>query len=386
MSYFEPARRYPEGEPIICREYCPAVRNNTPSTSSGLETDTVIPDEVLGPDGDWMGTDQWIELVASQWTRMGGSPGSDEGVRVISFMEVLLHRCFKHSEYTQAVETLTHQVDAFKKLGSFRARGAAIVASLGNWEHDPEEEDYHALRALLSTRAVQIPWEEYVRTNLDLGLHTQNPLWPRVQWYLANKNHDLGYSDWERLGAGDWDRPIDKSGWTHEDHACRFILHFYDLLQDPELDAEHIAHETLVREQRIGCRIAECYDTRDKAWFGYSLFCLLIRGWQYKQQGTPWTGSGGAEMLVPALHENYVPDRDLEFPPIQVGVVNLSPFSPWVYRDDMPRNIDYADETENDSRRRQARKNLFRRLGEGDGDVEDDEDEDEDDDDVEYVI
>lgn len=308
---------------------------------------TGVPDQVRGPDGQWLDTLIWQWRVASKWKRMGdevlpplsaSSPASGPVVPdAIDFMQVVRHRISSHRKYATAV----YFGLGLQKSGLHRTDPALrrdfILHSLGI--DDPTLEDHDELLAWLESSIVHIPWNDYLHGYDHLSASTQNPLWSRVQWTLSNSNRERGWSDWERLGYGDWTRPIDKSGWTHEDHACRFVLHFYDLLTHPELPHEYAIRRNLAINHRIGQWTAEAWDKDDKAWFGYGLFCLLIRSWQYKQHSanSHWECDQG---LVPAMYENYTPHLFFDYPLVQVGQVNLNPLTPWVHKDDMPKNIE----------------------------------------------
>lgn len=337
--------------PISCREYCPIGRYVEPE-DNGNDNDkedvpSGIPHEVLGPDGEWMSLDHWGWAVADNWRRAdldgppapaAGSPLAGSPPGEVSFRQVVNYRAVRHRQCAETTEANLELQLAALRQADHVARHILVLESLGVGEPWPHHSD--ELLGWLESDVVQTPWAGYRRGYAYLGAHTQNPLWSRVQWCLAGSNRERGHSDWERLGFGDWMRPIDKSAWTHEEHACRFILHFYDLLTNPELPREHTLRGDLVENHRVGQRIAETYDERDKAWFGYSLLCLLIRSWQYKQHNAQelWVPD---ERLVPALYPTYFVDNYMEYPPIQIGQVNLSPFTPWICGDDMPKNLEY---------------------------------------------
>lgn len=342
-----PNRQYNLLETIICPEYWPIGRYEA-------ETEKVdgVPDDVLGPDGDWMPIEEWIPIVASGWTRTveSNTSSSETGstanqVQEITFSQVVNYRLSKQEHYADTVRTSLE----LQHLGLLQdnpvVRRELILISLGIKDH--RGTDFHELLDWFESSVVQIPWNDYQGSYLDLDAQTQNPLWPRVQGYLANSNRERGYSNWERLGYGDWLRPIDKSDWTHEDHACRFILYFYDLLTHPELPQEHQIHGRLSLEKCVGQRTTESCDEHDKAWFGYSLLCLLIRSWQYKQHD-PLAIWGCNEGLVPAMYPSYSPNRYTSYPPVQVGEPNLSPFTPWVHEDNNEYDMYRSDEDEDE--------------------------------------
>lgn len=303
-----------------------------------------VPDEVLGPHGEWMSLDAWHHRVAVNWKRTGAEilpPSSGSGPAgpdTITFQRVVDYRVDSQLKYVEPVHCdLGLQISGLRRSNPDQRRDF-ILYSLGIM--DPAPGDSEELLLWLESSIVQEPWNGYVRGYGEyLGAWTHNPLWPRVQWYLADSNRERGWSDWERLGYGDWSRPIDKSGWTHEDHACRFVLHFYDLLTHPELAHEHDIRRNLATHHRIGQWTAEAHDTHDKAWFGYALLCLLIRSWQYKQHATN-SHFRCDQGLVPAMYEGYNPNIFIDYPLVQVGQLNLSPFTPWVYKDDMPKNLE----------------------------------------------
>ena len=338
-----------------CDEYWPIGRydieldeyeSGEPSEQSG------IPEEVLGPRDRWIPTDLWVDYVAARWERTRIRPDVC-GSQQVTFSRVLEYRIRKHRKYARTVrDVLGLQLEALSEEKQ-EQRCVRILGTLGVLE--PREQEYHELSNWVNSSVVQIPWAEY-RCHYDLDTLTQNPLWPRIQWYLSNTNRDKGYSNWEHLGFGQWLRPISRREWSHEDHACRFILRLYDMIHDLDWNREHASlPDYLVAERVIGSRIAESYDDRDKAWFGYSLLCLLIRSWQYKQQYTEraWADD---DQLIPALQADYDPGYDIKYPPVQVGEVNLSPFTPWVYEDDLPKHIDFSDLDSDDEESREHAK------------------------------
>ena len=335
-------------EGLVCDEYWPVGRYliedeeydelDEPVDLGESEDPSGVPDEVLGPDHEWMPLELFVECVAVNWTRTLLRPDAD-GERVVSFSRVLRHRIERHRQYADTAQCFLGLQNHALQTPEGTPRCVHLLEALGI--AIPREEEYEELKAWQESSIVQIPWAEYRHHYTDLDTHTTNPLWPRVQWYLSNTNRSRGYCDWERLGFGDWMRPIDKRDWTHEDHACRFILRLYDLVTDSDSSRERTPYaDFLTADRRIGRRIAESYDERDKAWFGYSLLCLLIRSWQYKRTH-PERVWADDEQLIPALYLDYEPNPNAKYPPIQVGVVNLSPFTPWIYKNKLPKNLDH---------------------------------------------
>lgn len=329
-------------EDHFCDEYWPVGRYDVELDEYGSEEPSEqsgIPDEVLGPRDKWIPLDLYTDCIAANWERTRIRPDAC-GSRQVTFSSVLEYRIRKHRKYARTVrDVLGLQLEALNEEKQ-EPRCVRIMGTLGVLE--PREEEYHELSSWVNSSTVQIPWSEYYRHYTGLGMRTQNPLWPRVQWYLSNTNRDRRYSNWERLGFGQWQRPVSRRHWTHEDYACRFILRLYDMINDFPNREHTSVPDYLIAERAIGSRVAESYDDRDKSWFGYSLLCLLIRSWQYKQQHTCrcWTDN---EQLIPALQADYQPGCNIRYPKVNVGAVCLSPFTPWIYEDDLPKNLDPSD-------------------------------------------
>ncbi|KAH9995348.1 hypothetical protein F4779DRAFT_636619 [Xylariaceae sp. FL0662B] len=284
--------------------------------------DDGIPDQVLSPDNStWIDLGYWVMAIARGWTRTSWRQDDDTPFckpTEVSFKDVMQYRIDAQSEYAEVTHNMVNwQRNAFES-NNFHDRASSIICSLGLF---PRGEIFAAVERLLDSSAVTIPWTEYCQHYLSLHPRTRNALWGTIQFRLAESIVDGEYVGCERLGYGNWETPIDRSSWSHEDFACRFILHLYDLMSNPELPIEHMSTiPDITGDWQLTRNHA------DRHFFGFSLLCLLTLSWQYKRRVQV------EDVLVPAMMRFFSP-QEFEYPKIQAGKLDLSPFSPWIYED-----------------------------------------------------
>ncbi|KAI1082700.1 hypothetical protein F5B20DRAFT_577777 [Whalleya microplaca] len=286
----------------------------------GRPFDDGIPDEVMGPDSSaWMDLGHWLTTIARSWKRIGWRFDHDtctQELSEVSFEDVIRYRLDEQAEYSEITHNLVNlQRNAFES-DNFQYRASSLICSLGL---EPYWETFAEVEALLASPAVTVPWSQYCQNYLELHSRTRNAVWGKIQYRLAQSIRGRDDKGCQRLGYGHWETPIDRSSWSHEDFACRFILHLYDLMSNPELPIEHMGTIPYVTTNWCLSRNHE-----DRHFFGFSLLCLLTLSWQYKRRVKV------KDVLIPAMTPFFSPQK-FKYPKVQVGKLDLSPFSPWIY-------------------------------------------------------
>ncbi|KAI1384983.1 uncharacterized protein F4822DRAFT_446098 [Hypoxylon trugodes] len=214
-------------------------------------------------------------------------------------------------------------------LGPLKSRVELIMVTLIGLNRDPSDVDHgNTLREFIASLVVTEPFREYRLSYLEQNPQTKNPCWNLIQPVLGNI--DIHGSLRATYGTGDEVEMIDvdKSSWSHEDHACRFIRSVYQRalialesegLQSGDFEGGFMSYFFMGDGENT-------VDIGNKYWFGFSLLCLLIKSWQFNEL---YPSNDFERVLVPALYPLYQPHR-YNFPAAEVGQIDLSPETHWV--------------------------------------------------------
>ncbi|KAI1105476.1 hypothetical protein F4804DRAFT_350486 [Jackrogersella minutella] len=314
-----------------------------------------IPHEVSTPiPGEWIGFKRWMMQVARGWWRTieapayakASFPGTHSVMR-INFFRVMRYRIARQRQlnfWTYWVcmrqdEALTNADNDYNRrlnVIMFSLMGADGIQTIRN-----SSQDIESLARFIRSGIVVVAFKEYYRDYLSTHPDTLNSRWAMVQPWLADPA--LAGARRRDFGRGSVTDVLDKSRWSHEQHATRFIITLYHLtsLQFYVDDIEELlTSESSWRAYFFSRQHAT--DTADRYWFGYALLQLMTMSWQHNlAHPTPHY----ARRLVPALYKSYKP-KPHTFGPISVGQIDLSPASEWKIDDDYVPAFDVEEAEE----------------------------------------
>ncbi|KAI1208044.1 uncharacterized protein F4807DRAFT_468920 [Annulohypoxylon truncatum] len=303
-----------------------------------------IPHEVSTP-GGWRSFRLWMLEVARSWWQTVDRPALNPesfgdiyergNVNFFQVMRSRVDRQVKYAVWTNFArrrhwEALTMSHEGYDRSYAIRLRQEGIMYSLcgmdGSLVSGDDSQEAESFARFLRSPAVRLPWEEFGEDWLASHHDTSNPKWNQVQSILANP--DLATYRRRAYGVGipDERRRLDKTNWSYEDHAIRFIISVY------HLGVAVLAEDGIGPDDPLSgwrsCLFKQTNtpDIEDRHWFGFCLLMLLTVSWQHNVRHPTIHYN---DRLVPAIYPDYA-GGDFSFPDTEVGMVNLSPLTPWI--------------------------------------------------------
>ncbi|KAI1382024.1 hypothetical protein F4677DRAFT_439828 [Hypoxylon crocopeplum] len=297
----------------------------------------------------------WMVQVARAWSKpvraAGLNPDLFGGIYDqgrINFFQVMRFRIARQRAYAFYVGlawykqqcVLTTRPGNMDIFGEYTPEGPiemqilfSLVGLDFNFIHVSTEE-IERLKRFIRSPAVRTTFIEYATDYLETNENTTIPRWNIIQPSLSNP--DLAASRAAAYGRT-WEDSsrLNKTHWSHEDHAIRFILTLYEAATR-QLEYDDIGTWNARSFERFFFSTASAPDMADRHWFGYSLLNLLLLSWQYNQV-VAWDNYPA--VLVPALYEGFRPAR-IRYPRPNLGEIDLSPHTPWIWFDDYVPTMD----------------------------------------------
>ncbi|KAI1459140.1 hypothetical protein F4805DRAFT_422732 [Annulohypoxylon moriforme] len=202
----------------------------------------------------------------------------------------------------------------------------SLTGSDGYMASGDDSLEVETLARFIRSPAVWDSWIEYRNDYLLAHPDSSNARWNMIQPTLHNR--DFPGSMRRAYGRGGWNerRDLDKTDWTHEDHAMRFIISVHNVGTAQLLDAGFGPDDGLSGWRACFFKKGNFPDIEDRYWFGFSLLNLLVLSWQHNRQHP---SELYRQRLVPALYKGFEPKK-ASFPDVEVGMVNLDPKTPWI--------------------------------------------------------
>ncbi|KAI2629896.1 hypothetical protein GGR54DRAFT_636077 [Hypoxylon sp. NC1633] len=316
---------------------------------------------VPGHTEEYIPFQRWMMRICRGWWQRvdGGNPAPHnpdlfDGINDqdhVNFFRVMEHRISvqrAHAKFTRWADSaqrraLTTEIaDEGRAMGHANARRELVAFSLMGltYKEDPNEfnNEMTEIARFVNSPAVREPFKEYWEDYLLLHQDTGNARWNTIQPALVDRTSPqitkirkavYGETMEER------DR-LQKKHWSHEDHAIRFIITLYKLGENQFTEAGIDAVDARDTWRSYFFSYVGSPDFHDRHWFGFSLLNLLMKSWQYNLVN-PYREY--SLCLIPALYNGFRP-RTCQFPAVEVGRIDLSPYTRWVWQPDYRSTID----------------------------------------------
>ncbi|KAI1085926.1 hypothetical protein F5B19DRAFT_248253 [Rostrohypoxylon terebratum] len=297
-----------------------------------------VPHQVLMPSGEWLPFQTWMLRVARGWWKQVDQPpvspsafGSHYNVGQINFFRVMRSRIDRNVKYAVFTRfARRRQWEGICKWDDPVSRQRSIMFSLtgegARVVDDPTSDEVASLLRFIRSDIVRLPWYEYWNGYLKHNPWTSNPAWSMIQKSL----HNDALADHRRRAYGKGDlsvhEELDKSNWSHEDHAIRFIISVYYPMKAYVHSGGHDSSDVPAGWRACAYKTENRPDIDDRYWFGFSLLMLLTLSWQHHSK---FPSKKYHDRLVPALYYDFKTGRKMRFPRHKVGQIDLSPFTPW---------------------------------------------------------
>ncbi|KAI1444502.1 hypothetical protein F5Y02DRAFT_156824 [Annulohypoxylon stygium] len=302
-----------------------------------------IPHEVTGPDGERMCFQLWMLRITRGWWKEVDQPylnpdtvGDIYHRGQINFFRVMRSRVgrnVKCAVYTRFARRRQWE-GLCKNEENVLTRQRTILFSLTGDNarviYNPNSDEVSSLQQFIRSDFVRVPFQEYHRDYLVHNPDTSNPIWSYIQSSLHNPA--LAELRMRAYGSGyiSPNEELDKTGWGHEDHANKFIISIHYAFRDYVLSSGYDASDVPAGWRTYAFRSESRPDVDDQYWFAYSLLMLLTVSWQHNLL---YPSEHYSERLVPALYQEWTTGQKMLFPHHVVGLVDVSPFTPWVIDD-----------------------------------------------------
>ncbi|KAI2784536.1 hypothetical protein F4815DRAFT_499359 [Daldinia loculata] len=326
---------------------------------------------VLDISQPWIPFKRWMMDIARTWTRpwpreLELNPElfgdlSDYNCTRINFFRVMRYRLSVHKAYafwtafarkhqhtaiTETYEFLDGRINeedpvdpALAEIQRSNHRQSMIMLTLiGLNNYNVPDESLNnsgveELRYFIRSPVVMEAWLEFLNDYLRYHPDTRNPVWSTLQPALANRDiQNIRRRYYLSINP-------DKHNWTLMDHAVRFIMTVYhrgfqicEAREREHLEGVHWPWSHYFYSETF------CTDMEDRHWFGFSLLMLLVSSWQFNRIHPH---PEYLRILVPSLYPRYQP-HDWDHIEGDVGMVNLSPTSPWECGHDVKPNFDFT--------------------------------------------
>ncbi|KAI0841927.1 hypothetical protein F5Y06DRAFT_306891 [Hypoxylon sp. FL0890] len=311
-----------------------------------------IPHEVAVPklgnptESEWMPFKAWMMTVARAWFRTPEqvplNPELFDGIYdrgSINFFRVMKSRIARQKQYAfwqrlayrRFEAALTHDLTRFPDDGLLFRRRNIVFALMGMNDADIHNNSglMREFLQFIMSPAVKGAFLEYFQDWLRWHPDQRTPRWNKIQSAMADRSPAAEARRRGKYGLGRLNerQPVPKNDWTHEDHVIRFLMVLYNKGRLQLINSDSIeSGDAAGGWQRYFFSEISWVDLEDRYWFGYSLLMLLIMSWQ---GNTRHPHPRYEEILIPALYEDFERIEGDWVPDINIGMVDMSPSSPW---------------------------------------------------------
>ncbi|KAI0176136.1 hypothetical protein GGR52DRAFT_589896 [Hypoxylon sp. FL1284] len=191
------------------------------------------------------------------------------------------------------------------------------------------------VREFIATADVKACFMEYAHAYLHQNLASRNSCWNTIQARLGDLTVDETKAVYGLINTDP--NAFDKSKWSHEDHACRFIVCVYEALRN-WCERRDVSNDTAWLFERYNFSNNYNFDMTDKYWFGWSLLTFLMLCFQHSMVHD---STRYEDVLAPVLYEDWQMGNVVNFPPYKIAMMNVSPYSKW-NTDDFENQVDIS--------------------------------------------